>query len=210
MDFSSQNIVIIDYGMGNVGSISNMLKYLGAKVTISSDYATIKNADKLILPGVGHFDRAMENISQQSLLEVIHEMALNKNKPFLGICLGMQLMCDTSEEGKSDGLKLVKAAVKRFRFPDNKDLKIPHMGWNYIQPQKQSNILKDLDEQSRFYFVHSYFVDCANDDDILTSTTYGKRFVSSFEYKNLIGVQFHPEKSHRFGINLFKNFLQYY
>ena len=206
MDFSSQNIVIIDYGMGNVGSISNMLKYLGAKVTISSDYATIKNADKLILPGVGHFDRAMENISQQSLLEVIHEMALNKNKPFLGICLGMQLMCDTSEEGKSDGLKLVKAAVKRFRFPDNKDLKIPHMGWNYIQPQKQSNILKDLDEQSRFYFVHSYFVDCTNDDDILTSTTYGKRFV----YKNLIGVQFHPEKSHRFGINLFKNFLQYY
>jgi len=210
MDFSSQNIVIIDYGMGNVGSISNMLKYLGAKVTISSDYATIKNADKLILPGVGHFDRAMENISQQSLLEVIHEMALNKNKPFLGICLGMQLMCDTSEEGKSDGLKLVKAAVKRFRFPDNKDLKIPHMGWNYIQPQKQSNILKDLDEQSRFYFVHSYFVDCTNDDDILTSTTYGKRFVSSFEYENLIGVQFHPEKSHRFGINLFKNFLQYY
>ena len=210
MDFSSQNVVIIDYGMGNVGSISNMLKYLGAKVTISSDYATIKNADKLILPGVGHFDRAMENISQQSLLEVIHDMALNKNKPFLGICLGMQLMCDTSEEGKSDGLKLVMAAVKRFTFPDNKDLKIPHMGWNYIQPQKQSDILKDLDEQSRFYFVHSYFVDCANHNDILTSTTYGKRFVSSFEYENLIGVQFHPEKSHRFGINLFKNFLQYY
>lgn len=210
MDFSSQNVVIIDYGMGNVGSISNMLKYLGSKVTISSDYATIKNADKLILPGVGHFDRAMENISQQSLLEVIHEMALDKHKPFLGICLGMQLMCYTSEEGKSDGLKLVKAAVKRFTFPDNKDLKIPHMGWNYIQPQKQSNILKDLDDQSRFYFVHSYFVDCANDDDILTSTTYGKRFVSSFEYENLIGVQFHPEKSHRFGINLFKNFLQHF
>ena len=210
MDYSSQNIVVIDYGMGNVGSISNMLKYLGAKATISNDYAAIKNADKLILPGVGHFDRAMENISRQSLLDIIHEMALDKKKPFLGICLGMQLMCNTSEEGKSEGLKLVDAEVKRFNFPNNKDLKIPHMGWNYIQPQKQSNILHGLDERSRFYFVHSYFVDCADENDVLTKTTYGNSFVSSFEHENLIGVQFHPEKSHRFGINLFKNFLQYY
>jgi glutamine amidotransferase len=137
-------------------------------------------------------------------------MALDKKKPFLGICLGMQLMCNASEEGKAEGLKLVNAEVRRFNFPDNNDLKIPHMGWNYIQPQKQSKILHGLDEHSRFYFVHSFFVDCAHENDILTKTTYGNSFVSSFEHENLIGVQFHPEKSHRFGINLFKNFLQFY
>lgn len=210
MNYKTQHIVIIDYGMGNVGSISNMLKYVGAKASISSDYKVIKSADKLILPGVGHFDRAMDNITSQSLFEVIHEMSLDRKKPFLGICLGMQLMCNQSEEGNAEGLKLVNADVKRFRFPNSKGLKIPHMGWNYIQPQKQSNILKGLDEQSRFYFVHSYFVDCANKMDVLTNSFYGNSFVSSFEQDNLIGVQFHPEKSHRFGINLFKNFLQYY
>lgn len=210
MDYLSQNIVIIDYGMGNVGSISNMLKYVGVKATISNDHATIKNADKLILPGVGHFDRAMENISRQSLHGIITEMAIDKKKPFLGICLGMQLMCNTSEEGNSEGLKLVNAEVRRFSFPKNSDLKIPHMGWNYIQPQKKSKILHGLDEHSRFYFVHSFFVDCLHENDILTRTNYGNSFVSAFEHENLIGVQFHPEKSHRFGINLFKNFLQYY
>jgi glutamine amidotransferase len=196
--------------MGNVGSISNMLKYLGAKATISNDFSAIKNADKLILPGVGHFDKAMENITSQSLEGVIHEMALEKKKPFLGICLGMQLMCNSSDEGKSTGLKLVDAEVKKFNFPDNKELKIPHMGWNYIQPKKPSNILNGLDEKSRFYFVHSYFVECAIDNDVLTETNYGNPFVSSFEHNNLIGVQFHPEKSHRFGMTIFKNFLQHY
>lgn len=210
MDYSAQNIVVIDYGMGNVGSICNMLKYLGAKAIISNDYTIIKNADKLILPGVGHFDRAMENITMQSLLDVIHEMAHDKKKPFLGICLGMQLMCNASEEGTKAGLKLVNADVKRFNFPDNKDLKIPHMGWNFIEPIKKSKIINGFDEQSRFYFVHSYFVECADENDVLTKTTYGNSFVSSFEHENLIGVQFHPEKSHRFGITLFKNFLQYY
>ena len=210
MDFTSQNIVIIDYGMGNVGSISNMLKYLGAKATISSDHDIIRKADKLILPGVGHFDRAMENITKQELLQVIHEMALDKKKPFLGICLGMQLMCNASEEGRSPGLRLVDAEVKRFSFPENQKLKIPHMGWSYIHPAKETPILNGLDTTSRFYFVHSFFVDCAHSSDVLTTTSYGNTFVSSFEHSNLIGVQFHPEKSHRFGISLFRNFLQYY
>ena len=210
MDYSSQNIVIIDYGMGNLGSIVNMLKYLGGKAVVSNDYTVIKGADKLILPGVGHFDRAMENISKHKLHELITEMAMDRKKPFLGICLGMQLMCKSSEEGKSSGLGLIDAAVKRFHFSENKELKIPHMGWNYIQPQKQSHILQGLDEKSRFYFVHSYFVECSGRPDVLTETIYGKPFVSSFEHNNLIGVQFHPEKSHRFGISLFKNFLQHY
>ena len=210
MDYSSQNIVIIDYGMGNVGSIINMIKYLGAKATVSNEYAIIKAADKLILPGVGHFDRAMENITKHGLNDIIREMALEMKKPFLGICLGMQLMCNSSEEGKCEGLELVDAAVRRFNFSDYRDLKIPHMGWNYIKPHKKSNILNNLNELSRFYFVHSYFVDCMNQNDVLTNTTYGNTFVSSFEHENLIGVQFHPEKSHRFGINLLKNFLHYY
>lgn len=210
MDYSSQNIVIIDYGMGNVGSISNMIKYLGAKAIVSNEYNVIKSADKLILPGVGHFDRAMENIAKHSLLDVINEMALEKKKPFLGICLGMQLMCNSSEEGRTEGLRLVNAVVKRFDFPENRELKIPHMGWNYIQPRKQSTILNGLDDKSRFYFVHSYYVDCANEIDMLTETSYGRTFVSSFEHNNLIGVQFHPEKSHRFGMKIFKNFLQFY
>lgn len=210
MDYSSQNIVIIDYGMGNVGSIINMIKYLGARATVSNEYGVIKSADKLVLPGVGHFDCAMDNITKHGLQDVIGEMALEMKKPFLGICLGMQLMCNSSEEGKCAGLKLVDADVKRFNFFDNKDLKIPHMGWNYLQPQKKSNILNNLEDLSRFYFVHSYFVDCSNQNDVLTNSTYGNTFVSSFEHENLIGVQFHPEKSHRFGINLFKNFLQYY
>ena len=210
MGNSSQNIVIIDYGMGNLGSISNMLKYLGTKATVSNNYDTIRKADKLILPGVGHFDKAIENINKYSLLDVINEMAMIQKKPFLGICLGMQLMCNSSEEGKLKGLKFINANVKKFNFPDNKELKIPHMGWNYILPQKNSNILNELDELSRFYFVHSYFVNCANKKDILNKTKYGNNFVSSFEHENLIGVQFHPEKSHRFGIRLFKNFLKYY
>ncbi len=210
MDFSSQRIVIIDYGMGNVGSINNMLKYLGARAVISADHDVIKTADKLILPGVGHFDRAMDNISTKKLVEVLTEMALVKRVPFLGICLGMQLMCNSSEEGSAKGLGFVDAAVKKFNFSDNKELKIPHMGWNYIKPNKTSNLLIGLEENSRFYFVHSYFVDCVNPEDKLTTTQYGHDFVSAFEHNNLIGVQFHPEKSHRFGISLFKNFLSSY
>jgi glutamine amidotransferase len=210
MDYSNQRIVIIDYGMGNVGSINNMLKYLGARALISADHEVIKKADKLILPGVGHFDRAIDNINNKKLLEVLTEMALVKRIPFLGICLGMQLMCNSSEEGSEKGLGFIDAEVKKFNFIDNNDLKIPHMGWNYITPKKTSRLLIGLEEMSRFYFVHSYFVDCAITDDKLTTTHYGHDFVSAFENKNLIGVQFHPEKSHRFGITLFKNFLSNY
>lgn len=204
---AKQNIVIIDYGMGNIGSIRNMLQYLGEKSVVSSDPEVIKTADKLILPGVGHFDRAMDNIDRFSLKEVINEMALVKKVPFLGICLGMQLMCKSSEEGSSPGLSLVNARVNKFIFSDDIKLKVPHMGWNYLESCKESKVLVGLNEQSRFYFVHSYFVECSVDSDVLTRTTYGHSFASAFESGNLVGVQFHPEKSHRFGISLFKNFL---
>jgi glutamine amidotransferase len=210
MDNRNQKVVIIDYGMGNIGSIDNMLKYLGVKAVISSDVNIISNADKIILPGVGHFDLAMSNIKSLGLINVLNEMALVKKKPFLGICLGMQIMCESSDEGILPGLSFVKAQVKKFDFGSDSKLKVPHMGWNKINISKTSNILFGLDNNSRFYFVHSFFVKCNNEIDILTKTTHGFDFVSSFEVDNLIGAQFHPEKSHRFGVSLFRNFLEKY
>jgi len=204
---NGQKIVIINYGMGNIGSIVNMFKYLGNDALVSSNKEVISSADKLILPGVGNFDRAIENINSLNLDDTIKEMALVKKVPFLGICLGMQLMCKESEEGELAGLSLVDAVVKKFNFSKEINLKVPHMGWDYIDIQKQSTILNDLDNSSKFYFVHSYFVSCENINDVLTYTTYGKEFVSSFEKDNIIGVQFHPEKSHKYGISLFKNYI---
>jgi glutamine amidotransferase len=210
MEYKNQKIVIIDYGMGNIGSIENMLRYLGVKAIVSSDIDVILNADKIILPGVGNFDRAMKNIADLGLIDVLKEMALVKKKPFLGICLGMQIMCESSEEGVLPGLSFIQAKVKKFDFDPASKLKVPHMGWNKIIINKSSDILNGLDDNSRFYFVHSYFVKCQNEIDILTQTTYGFNFVSSFQVDNLIGAQFHPEKSHRFGVTLFKNFLEKY
>lgn len=202
-----QKIAIVDYGMGNIGSIVNMLHFLGVTPVVTSKIVEIKSADKIILPGVGHFDKAMNNITQLNLNEVLIKLALEEKRPFLGICLGMQLMCRNSEEGELNGLSLVDAHVKKFNFPNDKNLKIPHMGWNEVNLRKKSIILKEENEVNRFYFVHSYFVDCNNKDDILTTTNFGIQFTSSFERDNVLGVQFHPEKSHRFGIQLFKNFL---
>lgn len=210
MECKNQKIVIIDYGMGNIGSIENMLKYLGVKAIISSDVDVILSADKIILPGVGHFDRAMNNIKDLGLTDVLREMALVKKTPFLGICLGMQIMCQSSEEGFLPGLSFIQAEVKKFDFGSDSKLKVPHMGWNKIRINKSSAILNGLDDDSRFYFVHSYFVKCQNEIDVLTQTTHGFNFVSSFQVDNLIGAQFHPEKSHRFGVTLFKNFLEKY
>ncbi len=206
---NNQKIVIIDYGMGNIGSISNMFKYLGVSAVVSSDPQIIETADKLILPGVGHFDKAIQNINSLNIFDLIRNKALIQQTPILGICLGMQIMCKTSEEGVLPGLSLINGSVNKFKFQDELKLKIPHMGWNNIEIVKDTNVLNNLDEDSRFYFVHSYFVSCENYDDVMTYTNYGKRFVSSFQSQNIIGVQFHPEKSHKFGMNIFKNFIEF-
>lgn len=209
MSINNQQIVVIDYGMGNLGSIANMLKYLGANATISSDKSIISRAHKLILPGVGHFDRAMQNINQLGLIDAISQKVLLEKTPIMGICLGMQLLCNSSEEGSDKGLCFVDANVVKFSFEKSQNLKVPHMGWNKVELTKPASLItKGLSQDSRFYFVHSYYVACKDDKDILTKSTYGHSFVSSFEKENIVGVQFHPEKSHKYGITLFRNFIE--
>jgi glutamine amidotransferase len=203
-------ITIINYGMGNLGSIANMIKRIGYISEITSDIQKIESADKIILPGVGHFDQAMKNISDLGLIKVIQKKALEDNTPILGICLGMQLMCKSSEEGIKDGLGIINAEVIKFPFPPNDKLKIPHMGWNSVKTAKESRLFTDLQIEPRFYFVHSYHAVCTNMQDVLTTTHYGFDFHSAFELNNSIGVQFHPEKSHKFGMQLIKNFIERY
>jgi len=201
-------IVIVDYKMGNIGSILNMLKKIGIPSTISSDPKEIMAAEKLILPGVGSFDNGMSNLERSGLLPVLNEKVLNGKTPVLGICLGMQLLTRKSEEGRSSGLGWIAADTVRFQFgADKQGLKIPHMGWNSVSFIRGSRISSGL-EEPRFYFVHSFPVRCDRDENILGRTIYGYEFASAIYKDNIIGVQFHPEKSHRFGLTLFRNFAQ--
>ena len=200
-------IVIVDYGMGNVGSIANMLKKIGAQATLSADTYQIASADKLILPGVGAFDSCMQGLQARNLIPVLNECVLQRRIPILGICLGMQLFTRTSEEGKLPGLGWVNANTVRFRPQEQQLVRVPHMGWNSIQIQKSGALFPSFEEDSRFYFVHSYHVVCDSQEDVTALTRYGADFVSSFEHDNILGVQFHPEKSHRAGLQLLSNFV---
>jgi len=198
-------ICIIDYGMGNIGSIENMLSYLGEESVISSDKTVINSAQGLILPGVGNFDKGMEYIESRNLKPILDQAVIDNNKPILGICLGMQLFGESSEEGKRKGLSWIKANSKKLNLDSS--FKVPHMGWNYVAGKK-SLISEDLNEQARFYFVHSYHMVCQNEEDVLFRTNYGFNFTSGICKENIYGVQFHPEKSHRFGMKLFENFIR--
>lgn len=201
-------IVIIDYRMGNIGSILNMLKKIGASGTISSDPGEIRKADRLILPGVGAFDQGMANLERMGLIPVLNERVIEHRTPILGICLGMQLMTKSSEEGKAAGLGWVDARTVRFKHDPSLNLKVPHMGWNAIVPKKDSPLFAGMHEEPRFYFVHSFHAVCEDPGDVLTSTVHGYEFTSSFQHGNVVGVQFHPEKSHKFGMKLLKNFAE--
>ena len=203
-------IRIIDYGMGNLGSVANMIKKVGGKSLITSNKDKIKKAKKILLPGVGAFDNAVKNLKDLDLWDLIKEKVLVEKVPIMGICLGMQLLTKGSQEGNLEGFGFINAYTKKFTFEDNK-LKVPHMGWNTVKIQKKSRLFEGMETQeNRFYFVHSYYVDCFDKEDILTTTFYGIEFVSSFERENIIGCQFHPEKSHRFGMQLLKNFVEKY
>jgi len=201
-------ITIVDYGMGNLGSIANMIKKIGHYSEITSDISKIETASKIILPGVGSFDRAIKNLEDLGLVEVLKENVLQNKIPILGICLGMQIMTKNSEEGEKNGLGLLDAYVQRFKYQEDRKLKIPHMGWNLVTQQKDNLLFKGMESELRYYFVHSYHVVCNNVEDLLTTTNYGYDFVSSFATDNIFGVQFHPEKSHKFGMDLLKNFVE--
>lgn len=199
-------IVIIDYGMGNLNSIKNMFKKIGIPATISSNIDLIRSADKLILPGVGAFDNGMKNIKEMGLIEVLNEMILNLKRPILGICLGMQLMTLSSEEGILPGLGWINGNTERFKQQELVHHRIPNIGWNTLSINQLHPLLDGIDSDYRFYFVHSYHVCCNDPDNVIATTLYGIRFTSAFARGNIMGVQFHPEKSLRFGFKIFQNF----
>ena len=199
-------ITILDYGLGNIGSLNNMLKRLNQNVIITSKPKHILNSKKLIIPGVGSFDKAISNINNViGLKEALNVKALNDKIPILGICLGMQLLTRKSEEGILNGFNWIPGEVKKFK--STKDFKVPHMGWNEVKTNnKKLKILENIDKGSRFYFVHSYYVEVDNKKHSLFKTTFNISFDSGIYKDNLYGVQFHPEKSHKFGMNILKNF----
>ena len=200
-------IAIIDYGLGNLGSIANMLKSIGEKSLITAKADMIKKADKIILPGVGAFDAGMKQLEQSRLTDVIKEEA-GKGTPILGICLGMQLLGRKSEEGEMEGLGLIPFDNVHFSFDKNCDLRIPHMGWDIVRFQQESPLLKGIEGRQRYYFVHSYHAKCDNEENILMTCEYGYRFAAAVVKGNIYGVQFHPEKSHNFGMALLENFVK--
>lgn len=202
-------IVILDYGMGNVGSILNMLRKAGSEAVVSSTPSVIKGATKLILPGVGAFDIAMSRLRERGLVHLLNERALEDRIPLLGICLGAQLFCRTSEEGVGEGFGWVDADVRRFRFAnEDRPLKVPHMGWNRVHPRSSEGLFAGLTESSRFYFSHSYHVVCHEESDVLGTFEYGGQFVAAVQKGNILGVQFHPEKSHLYGLRILANFAE--
>jgi glutamine amidotransferase len=203
-------IAIVDYGLGNVGSIRNMLKKIGcSSVIATSNAADVAKAEKLILPGVGAFDTGMQMIEDAGLLPVLNEQVTDRKKPILGICLGMQMMTRGSEEGIKEGLGWIDAETYRFDFAD-KHIKVPHMGWNTVRPSKLHKISKDISNETRFYFVHSYYVKCKQKEDELMQCHYGIDFTCAVQKDNIVGVQFHPEKSHRYGMQFLERFINGY
>ncbi len=200
-------IAIVDYHMGNLFSVEKKLLRLGASVKTSSDPAEIRRASHIVLPGVGHFGKAMDALHQLDLIGPLQEAVQERKIPVLGICLGMQLMTDGSEEGGVEGLGWFDCSTERIRVSDPYRFKIPHTGWNTIEHTGNDPILTNVPSGSEVYFVHAFGVLSAPETEILTTTTYEKSFVSGLKKENMIGMQFHPEKSHDTGLQLFKNFL---
>lgn len=204
----SSKIAIVDYGMGNLNSVKRTLDRMRADAVVSSDRKVIAESDKIILPGVGHFGKAMENLRELDLIDTLNEAVLVRKKPILGICLGMQLLAKRSEEGDAEGLGWFDAEVVKFQVSDTLKYKIPHMGWNQIFLKNDSPLMRKIPELSEFYFVHSYYVKVNKQPDLLNETEYDCRFASAIERENIFGVQYHPEKSHDTGAQLIKNFIE--
>lgn len=202
-------ITIIDYGLGNILAFANVYKRMNIPVAVAKTSGDLKDARKLILPGVGAFDHAMELLHAAGMRETLDEMVLTRAVPVLGVCVGMQILADSSEEGSRPGLGWIKGQVRRFdeRTPRS-TVRLPHMGWNDIKPTNAPEMFTGLEEDARFYFLHSYYLDCASDDHVLATSEHGITFGCAVRSNNVYGVQFHPEKSHHYGARLLKNFAE--
>lgn len=202
------NLVVVDAGIGNLGAIPNMLKRIGATARITNRADEIAAADRLILPGVGAFDAAMRTLNELGIVDALTQKAIGERVPVLGVCLGMQLLFRGSEEGDLPGLGWIGGDVVKFQLDAaDRSVRVPHMGWNYVASTNGAALLAGFEQTPRFYFAHSYHVQCDDPKDVAGWTSYGYRFASVVQHENIGGIQFHPEKSHRFGLKVFENFL---
>jgi glutamine amidotransferase len=199
-------VAIIDYALGNLGSIANMLKVIGEKSIITDDKAKIEQAERIILPGVGSYDAGMKNLRDRDLVDFIKVQA-EKGKPILGICLGMQILGRKSEEGKMEGLGLIPFDNVRFNISEDMALKVPHMGWDIVDFKQNVPLLEGIENRQRYYFVHSFHAVCDDINNVMMTCDYGYEFAAAVCKENIYGVQFHPEKSHDFGMKLLENFV---
>ena len=200
-------IALIDYGVGNIRAFTNIYKKLDIPVKIAQNVADLNDASKLILPGVGAFDHAMEQLQQSGMRQRLDELVIQNKVPVIGICVGMQMLAHSSDEGKLPGLGWIDGTVKKFDGTKiHYSTHLPHMGWNDIKPVKENKILKGLEKDAKFYFLHSYYFHCNHREDAIASTDYGIEFSCAVNKENIYGVQFHPEKSHQYGIRLLENF----
>ncbi|MCZ6664123.1 MAG: imidazole glycerol phosphate synthase subunit HisH [Gammaproteobacteria bacterium] len=202
-------IKIVDYGLGNVRAFLNVYKRLDIPAAVARTAADLGGASRVVLPGVGAFDHAMELLQQSGMRETLDDLVLSCNVPVLGVCVGMQILVESSEEGQASGLCWINGSVRKLRAADeHQRLRLPHMGWNDVEPVGSFKLFDGLEKDARFYFLHSYHFDCEAREQVLAETGYGTRFVCAVRSGNIYGVQFHPEKSHQYGTRLLKNFAE--
>jgi glutamine amidotransferase len=202
-------ITIVDYGLGNIQAFLNVYKRLNIEATTTQTADGLRDATKVILPGVGHFDHAMRRLEESGMRRRLDELALKRAVPVLGVCVGMQMLAHSSDEGELPGLGWIDGRVRGFAsWEETNDLPLPHMGWNDVRPTTANPLFRGLESAARFYFLHSYFFECAKPEDGLAVSPYGGEFNCAVNSRNIYGVQFHPEKSHHFGTQLLKNFAE--
>jgi glutamine amidotransferase len=202
-------ITIVDYGLGNIQALLNVYKRLNIEANTAGNADDLRSATRLILPGVGNFDHAMQRLEDSGMRETLDDLVLEHGVPVLGVCVGMQMLANSSEEGELPGLGWIDGRVRSFASWERAtDLPLPHMGWNDVRPTNANPLFDRLESDARFYFLHSFFFECTKPDDALAMSRYGSEFSSAVGSRNIYGVQFHPEKSHHFGTQLLKNFAE--
>ncbi len=200
-------ITIIDYGLGNISAFQNVYKRLDIPTKIAKSVEDLQDVEKIILPGVGAFDYAMSQLNNSGMRERLDELVQKQKIPVIGICVGMQIMGNKSDEGQLEGLKWIDANIRKFdESTIHQRTKLPHMGWNDVYPKNNHPLFEGLEKDAIFYFLHSYYFECKNEEDILANSDYGVQFVSAAHHDNIFGIQFHPEKSHQYGERLLHNF----